>query len=174
MFLNPETALKDFPLAEGMRVADFGTGSGFYALAAARRVGDEGTVYALDIQEGLLTRLKDGARRAGLRNIKTLVGELEQSGGSKLRAASMDAVIMSNILFQVEHRESLLREAARVLKPSGRIFLVDWTGSFGGLGPRPDDVVAEDRARTLLEGVGFRIERSVEAGAHHYGLVARK
>jgi ubiquinone/menaquinone biosynthesis C-methylase UbiE len=57
MFAHPETILSGFDLKSGMHVADLGTGSGFYALAAAHLVGSKGRVYAIDVQKDLLDRI---------------------------------------------------------------------------------------------------------------------
>ena len=61
MFSDPEKNIEQFSLGKGMHVADFGTGSGFYALAAAEAVGETGRVYAIDVQKDLLEKLKKEA-----------------------------------------------------------------------------------------------------------------
>ena len=59
IFSDPKKNLKQFCLEEGMRVADFGSGSGYYTLAAAEAVGDTGRVYAIEIQQELLKKVKN-------------------------------------------------------------------------------------------------------------------
>ena len=51
---------------------------------------------------------------------------------------------------------------------------IDWTDSFGGLGPQPGHVVIESEATTLLTKAGFTCERTFPAGEHHYGIACRK
>jgi tRNA A58 N-methylase Trm61 len=63
MFSDPENNIKQFALASGMMVADFGSGSGFYSMAAARAVAPSGKVFAVDIQKDLLQKLKNGAKQ---------------------------------------------------------------------------------------------------------------
>ncbi|OHA27020.1 MAG: hypothetical protein A3D52_00970 [Candidatus Taylorbacteria bacterium RIFCSPHIGHO2_02_FULL_44_36] len=171
MFTDPEKNLEQFDLQKGMWVADFGAGSGFYVLTAARLVGDKGKVLAIDIQQALLTRLKKEAVAKKILNIEIVWGDLEKEGGAKLKDSSVDRIIVSNLLFQIEKKECLAREAARVLKPNGKILAIDWTDSFGGLGPQEKDIFGKEKAQTLFEAVGFSLERTIDAGAHHYGLV---
>lgn len=174
MFTDPEKNLEQFDLQKGMRVADFGAGSGFYALTAAKLVGDKGKVYAVDIQKDLLVRLKKASAARKILNIEIVWGDLEKENGAKLEDNSMDRVIVSNLLFQISGKESLVREAMRILRPNGKILVIDWTDSFGGLGPEPKVVFEQKAARTLFENAGFVLERTIDAGAHHYGLIFTK
>jgi hypothetical protein len=52
--------------------------------------------------------------------------------------------------------------------------VIDWSESFGGLGPRPQDVITKDKAIALFESLEFMLEREYEAGDHHYGFTVRK
>ncbi|TSC67503.1 MAG: methylase involved in ubiquinone/menaquinone biosynthesi [Parcubacteria group bacterium Gr01-1014_73] len=171
MFSDPEKNLEQFDLQKGMRVADFGAGSGFYAFAAARLVGDKGKVFAVDIQKDLLTRLKKEAAAKKLLNIEIVWGDLEKAGGAKLKDNSVDRLIISNLLFQIGGKENLAKEATRVLKPNGKVLAIDWTDSFGGLGPPDKDIFGKAAARALFENAGFVLERTIDTGVHHYGLV---
>jgi len=118
VFTDPEKNLEQFDLQKGMRVADFGSGSGFYATTAARLVGDKGKVFAVDIQKDLLTRLKKDAAAKKLLNIEIIWGDLEKAGGAKLKDGSVDRAIISNLLFQIGEKENLVKEAARAPIPS--------------------------------------------------------
>ena len=92
-------------------------------------------------------------------------------GGTKLRDDVLDAVIASNILFQVDDRKALATEAKRVLREDGKLLLIDWAGSYGGLGPPADRVVPEHAAEELFITAGFHKVKSFRAGPHHYGIV---
>lgn len=174
MFADPHHLIEQFDLQSGSRVADFGAGGGALSLSAARAVGDAGRVYAIDVQKDLLERLKNEARAARLHNLEVLWGDVEKQGGTHLKDAVVDAVIFSNILFQLEDRAGAAREAKRVLKQGGKLLAVDWSGSFGRMGPDPAHVVSEQSARTLFEQNGFQFVKTINAGAHHYGMIFRK
>lgn len=173
-FADPKQIVRQFAVGEGWHVADFGTGSGAYALALVEKVGHEGRVYAVDIQKDLLVRVKNEAKTRGFLNLEIVWGNIEEAGGSKLRDNSMDAVIASNILFQLENKKGCVREVSRVLKQNGRALVVDWTDSFGGLGPRQNMVIPENETKELFQKEGFIYEQSIPAGDHHYGIIFKK
>lgn len=173
-FASPETNITQLELAPGSRVADFGAGSGAYTLAAAHAVTDRGKVYAVDVQKELLTKLSAHASAEGVGNVEIIWGNLDRVGGSKILDETMDAVIVSNILFQSEDKQSLLLEAKRIVRPGGKVLIIDWSESFGGIGPNPAHVVTLEEGKKLLSEAGLSISKEFNAGAHHWGVVALK
>ena len=173
-FSDPDKNIEQFELQSGARVADFGVGTGFYALAAARRVGDAGRVYCLDIQKDLLKRLQDSAARFKLDNIEVVWTDLEKAGGSNLADQSVDAVIVVNLLFQIEDKNTFVAEVARVLKPTGKVLLVDWADAFGGLGPQAQSIVTKENGTALFQSKGFTQLKEINAGQHHWGIIFKK
>lgn len=155
-------------------VADFGTGSGFYALALAKRVGNSGRVYAVDVQKELLTKLANKAKEDRLGNLEIVWADIDQLGGTKLADSSLDAVVISNVLFQSEHRENLAKEALRVLKHGGEALIIDWADSYGGLGPKADHIFKASNAEVLFTKNGFGLVKNFDAGEHHWGLLFKK
>ncbi|TSC61314.1 MAG: methylase [Parcubacteria group bacterium Gr01-1014_107] len=152
-----------------------GSGSGFYTMAAAKLVGEHGRVYAVDIQKELLITIKREAERQHLLNVEIIWGDVEKSGGTKLANSSVDTVIASNILFQLEDKESFTREVGRILKKGkGKVFIVDWLDAFGGLGPEPTAVVSPGGCKKLFLEEGFEFYKEFPTGPHHYGLAFRK
>lgn len=174
MFSDPENNVRQFGLTPGMVVADFGSGSGFYSITAAKAVAPSGKVFAVDIQKDLLQKLKNGAREKHLNNIDVVWGDLEHLGGTKLRENSIDAVIICNLFFQIDNKDALCLEAKRILRPNARVMVVDWAGSFGGIGPAEKDVVTKIEAAAFFLDHGFILDREIAAGAEHYGLIFRK
>lgn len=174
MFSDPQKNIEQLGLEAGAKVADFGAGSGFYTLVTARAVGHEGRVYAVDIQKDLLEKIKNTARLEGLLNIEYVWGDLERLGGSKIQENSLDASIVANILFQVENKEVFLTEVKRVLKPNGKILVVDWSESFAGMGPEAKLIVTKEQAKKFFADKGFKLIKEIEAGSHHYGFIFSK
>ena len=172
-FAHPMRNISAMSLDHGMRVADFGSGSGAYVLAIARELEGSGRVFAIDIQQDLLRRIRTEARTHHLGNVSTVWADLEQSSGSKIKDRYIDRVLISNILFQVEDKKTILREAWRILKTNGRLIVIDWSESFRGMGPIKAHVVSEETARSLAHECGFELLHEFPAGAHHYGLIFR-
>ncbi len=112
MFTDPVKNLRAFGLGENMIVADLGAGSGFYTLAAAKMV-PNGRVYAVEIQRDFLTTIKNKTAEARLDNVECLLGDIERTGGTKIKDKVVDAVIASNVLFQVENKNKFIEEIKR-------------------------------------------------------------
>lgn len=170
-FSVPHENVLQLGLHEGMKVGDFGAGTGHYARAAAGVVGSTGKVYAIDVQEDVLKHLKLSTHAHHQNIIDTVWGDIEKPGGTHLRDASLDAVILANTFFQIENRPGLLAEIQRVLKSGGKFMLVDWAGSYGGIGPSPEKVVPEHDAEEFFIDGGFHKVKSLRAGPHHYGII---
>ncbi|HRY62275.1 MAG TPA: methyltransferase domain-containing protein [Candidatus Paceibacterota bacterium] len=173
-FSEPAENVKNLDLKEGYKIADFGAGSGHYTLAAAKRVHARGQVFAIDVQKDILPKIQSAARDEGVHNVQILWGDVEKPGGSKLRDNMVDVVMITNMLFLSEKKEDIAREALRILRPGGQVMVVDWSDSYGGLGPKSGHVVLEEEAKKIFENVGFKYGKSFYAGDHHWGFVATK
>lgn len=172
-FLVPDIVVSHFHIKEGDVIADFGSGSGHFLRALSLRAGT-GKVYACEIQKPLVEVISTYARAQQLTNIYPLWCDLEEPNGLKIATDSVDVGILVNTLFQIEDKENAIKEMARTIHAGGRLVLIDWTDSFGGLGPIPDHVVTASEATALCESLGFILEQDFPAGGHHYGLVFRK
>jgi len=172
-FAHPKRNILALGIDHAMKVADFGAGSGAYALAMAEHLEGSGIVYALDIQKDLLRRLHNEAKARNLKNVEILWADLEVPGGSKLSDGLLDLVLVSNLLFQLEDKAAVLAEAKRIVKNGGRVAIIDWSESFGGMGPHPESVVTREAAYAFAQDAGLTFQKEFAAGAHHYGLVFR-
>lgn len=173
-FSDPSYNIEQFNLQSGMKVADLGSGTGFYAMAAAKAVGDRGKIYAVDVQKDLLEKLKKEATHKGIHNIEVIWGDVLSIGGTKLNDSSVDAVIVANLLFQLDNKKDFVSEVKRILKSKGKLMLIDWNESYGGLGPKQEHAVGKKAGREIFEQSGFVFERDIHAGVHHWGVVLRK
>lgn len=170
-FAHPGYNAAAIGVKEGHVVADFGAGSGHYALEFASLVGGAGRVYAIDVQRNLLIRLRNEATRHGFANVETVRGDIEVLRGSHLADRAVDLVLMSNVLFQIERRAEALAEARRILRPLGVLAVIEWSDSFARMGPRSKDIVGKDEVLSLARSAGFDLDREFRAGAHHFGLL---
>lgn len=173
-FLNPASVVTAAHLHEGLYVADLGTGSGFFARAAARVVGESGVVWAVDMNRELLPRLKNMAAEEGLKNIEVVQGSADVVGGTHLPEGAFDLVIAANLLFSLEHKHEFVAEVRRILKKGGQVIVIDWSSSHGGLGPHETHVVSQADAEKMFEAQGFGLVRNVSAGEFHWGFIAKK
>src|SRR3989338_8715992 len=100
MFADPTSIVKQFGLSDHMRVADFGAGSGAYTFPMAEIIRN-GKVYAVEVQKGLLVRIKGEAEKLHLPNVMPIWADIEKVGGIKLADRALDGVLTSNVYFQV-------------------------------------------------------------------------
>lgn len=172
-FVVPEKVVTHFHLREGDKVGDFGAGGGFFEKALSRAVGSTGRVYAFEIQKQLVERISEITRIERLKNVEVLWCDIETKEGCKLRDGILDAGLLSNTLFQLDNKAAALDEIRRLLHSGGKLLVIDWSNSFGGMGPRQSDVVSQVNATELVGQHGFQFERTFPAGEYHYGLAFR-
>lgn len=171
MFMDPVKVLAACNIQSASTVADFGAGSGFVAQAAASLV-PNGQVFAIEVNKDMVTRIARDATDRHLTNLHVLWGDVEMPEGTKLAAESVDIVLCFNTLFLLDDKAAVLKEAYRVLKNGGKIVVVDWTESFGGIGPRPHHVFPQPVAESMMASVGFKkLSDAVPAGDHHYAIL---
>ena len=115
--------LRELGLKPGMVVADVGAGTGYYARRMAPLVGSSGTVYATDVQPEMMKMLEDGAKKAGLTNIKPILGGLQSVN---LPDASVDLAIMVDVYHELEFPFEVIESLVRALKPGGRIAYIEY------------------------------------------------
>jgi ubiquinone/menaquinone biosynthesis C-methylase UbiE len=168
-FLNPNEILAKLNLQKSQIAADFGCGSGGWAIPLAHFL-SEGKVYAIDLIKGPLSALESRAKMEGLMNIQTMIANVEK--GVKIIPNSCDLVLMTNVLFQCENKKGVLEEGKKILKPGGKILFVDWKKS-ANFGPRQRAILPEE-IKAIASEIGLAVEKEFEAGIYHYGLILVK
>ena len=174
MFSNPQKNLLQTGISKGTVIADLGCGVGYYSILVANMVGDEGIVYSIDINPDFISKVSSEAKTEGLKNIRPIVGNIERKGGTSLADESVDLVIMTNVAFALENKKEAVQEVKRILKKKGRVLFIEWSDSFGGIGPHKDHVFKESEASEVFSTEGFEMVQKIEAGEHHYGIIWRK
>lgn len=175
MFLNPARVVEKLDVRPGMKVAEFGSGAGHFTIEMAKCVGREGMAYAFDVRQEALDALRGTADVAHLSNIEIARVDLESDQSTRLSDNLLDFVLISNVLFQVEKKESIIKEAFRVLKKEGRVAVIEWEMfSAEKLGPPKEVRVDKDKIREMFLAAGFKELTKFDAGESHYGLIFKK
>ena len=167
-FLKVGEVLSNLDIKEGMMAAEFGCGSAVFSIALAKKL-SKGRVYALDIQEEKLSAVKAKAIHEQANNILTILCDLETAKGSTLQDATLDVVLITNVLFQVENKNIILEEAKRVLKSGGQILVVDWLKP-GPFSPKIGMIKPEE-VKNLGAKIGLSLKKEFAVGDYHYGLL---
>jgi ubiquinone/menaquinone biosynthesis C-methylase UbiE len=170
-------------LREGETVLDLGSGGGLDVLLSAKRVGPSGKAYGLDMTDEMLALARENQRKARAENVEFLKGTIEDI---PLPDASVDVIISNCVINLSADKPSVLREAARVLRPGGRFAVSDviadrdmaeatrndmeqWTGCIAG-------ALTEEDFRRELAAAGFEaieIEETHRVHEHAGSAIVR-
>jgi ubiquinone/menaquinone biosynthesis C-methylase UbiE len=173
--LKIDLILKKIKISETMRVADCGCGSiGYFTFILSNLVGLNGLVYAIDILKESLENIAKKAKEEQRHNIKTIWSDLEILNAAKINPASIDMVLLINILHQSKKKLNILREINRLVKRNGKILIIEWGRGLPQFGPPQKDRIEEDQLTTLINNLGLRLDESFIAGPSHYGLIITK
>jgi arsenite methyltransferase len=171
----PEGAIESFAgvgyffdladLSEGESVVDHGSGSGTDAFVAAMRVGPSGSVIGIDFTVEQLEKARAIAQETGFEQVELREGRIERL---PVEDATRDCVISNGVINLAPEKQPVFAEAARVLKPGGRLAIADivseqqmkesivcdadlWASCIGG-------AAQQDAYREAIEAAGLRIE----------------
>ncbi len=173
-FLNPKKILQQLGIEQNMTVADLGCGSGYLTFEAAKLVGMSGKVYAVDVQKSVLSGIKSDISLFGARNVIPVWANLEILGSTHLEDNSVDVALLAVILYQSKQHEKILEEARRVLKPEGKLLIVDWKREGIPLGPELKYRISYDVIKQKAENTGFKFVQDIKTDPYHYGILFRK
>jgi predicted methyltransferase len=124
----------------GSKVADIGAGSGWFTVRAAKRVGDAGSVYAVDINPESIKYIDDRVQRGGIHNVHTILGAEDDP---KLPADSVDSVLILKTYHEIAQPVVLLRNLRQSLRSGARVGIIDRNGNGEDHGIQKDVVVQE-------------------------------
>jgi ubiquinone/menaquinone biosynthesis C-methylase UbiE len=158
--LPPEETLRAAGVATDQTVVDLGCGPGYFTLPAAEIVGPKGKVYGVDVQPEMIEACRTRAAEVSAQQI-----ELVQSDGTRvpLPDGIADLVLISVVLHEAKDRAAFLREARRLLKPSGEVVVIEFKKQDGPPGPPKEIRLSEADVAAVAEaaGLGVREQRTL-------------
>jgi len=165
--------LNSMDLAEGMVVADIGAVTGFFTTELAKRVGDTGTVLAVDIVPAFLDRIRERVRAEQLTNVTVVEGEERATG---LDPASVDLAFMCDTYHHIEYPQAYMLSLFQTLRHGGTLVLIDFKRIEGTTSPSRLKHVRADEQTVLEEvsAVGFVLEAEINLLEDNYYLRFRR
>jgi ubiquinone/menaquinone biosynthesis C-methylase UbiE len=143
----------------GAVVADVGAGDGFLTARLARAVGPDGRVFAVDVEDRAIERLRGRVEREALTNVTVIKGD---PGDPRLAAASLDAAVIVNAYHEMTEHQAMLRQLRAALKPGGRLVIVEPLSDKYRSAQRDQQTKAHEIAARFVEQeareAGFRIQ----------------
>ncbi len=160
--------LAELRLTPGSTFLDLGCGEGRYTFPVAEVIGPDGLIYAVDLWEEGIAAIQQRSAAEGRRNLKALLADV---GQIPLETASVDTCLMATVLHDlVEARTAAgaLTETARVLKPGGRLAIVEFDKVAGPPGPPVQIRLAPAEVAQLVRPYGFKETAEVRVGPYNY------
>lgn len=165
---RPHQILDALGIADASVVADVGAGSGWFTVRLARRVGPNGMVYAQDVQPEMLTAITKRVQREGLSNVRTRLG---LDSDPYLPATTFDAILMVDVVHEIDDRVTLFGNLGRALKPGGLIGVVDFKPGASGPGPDADERIVAEVLEAEAARAGLQLKRRETFLPFQYFLV---
>ena len=153
---EPDRVVESLALVPGARVADLGSGGGYFTFRLADAVGPEGRVYAIDVDEGMNDYVSGKAQEDGYANVETV---LVPSDDPRL-PEPVDLLFTCNTYHHLENRSDYFAGLRDSLRSGGRIAIIDYTGEGGFFERRhatPSEVIQRE-----MEAAGFQLEANHE------------
>jgi ubiquinone/menaquinone biosynthesis C-methylase UbiE len=159
--------------ASGAFVAQFGPDRhGHLIFPLARHVGGEGRVYAVDLVPAVLEMIESDRAHHAYVNVTCLRGNFEREGGVQLEDGKLDAIFLIHTLWKISDHQGMLKEAQRLLKPTGKLVLVDWHPKTDHpVAPPAECRVEPTHAEAFLRRGGFVKERDLQLPRVHWGTI---
>lgn len=169
LWLPPVEVVNALALKQGDFIADIGAGTGYFSLPMAQAVIPGGRVFAIDVQREMLELFKDKLDQYPAFNVELVQAD---ASGTGLADATCDVVFMANVWHEFEDRGAVLRESIRILKPLGRIAVLDWRPDVEPEhGPPLEHRLPSEEGATRMAEAGF--ERIVRTNIGRYSWIVQ-
>ena len=167
--LCPAVTLKRAGLTTDMTICDIGAGTGAFAFPAAEITED--MVYALEISDDMLEILESRKKERGIDN---LVIKKVQGTQLPLEDSSCDMVIMVTVLHELEETETILNEIRRILKPDGKLMIVEFHKRGTPMGPSISHRISVEETEDLCHRSGYITTDQFCLGENFYSIIFQK
>jgi ubiquinone/menaquinone biosynthesis C-methylase UbiE len=165
-WLPPDEVIRLLDIHADWTIADIGAGTGYFTLPMARIAA---RVFAVDVEPGMLARIESRLIEAELNNVVCLQGEASATG---LAGSSCDCILMANVWHEFDDHAAVLAEAARILKPNGRLAVLDWRADFDAPpGPPQAHRIPKEVAQFAISDGGFRVHSVCHVGTYSWFLM---
>ncbi len=167
---KPAEVVRAMGLKNGDVVADIGAGTGYFTRLFAMAVAPQGKVIGLDIEDSMVTYMKDDAKKLGLNNYDAKVVPTDSA---ELAPNSVDVVFLSNTYHHISNRVDYFKAVSKGLKKDGRVVIVDFYKD-SKIGPPRDHKLAKSFTLKEMNEAGYRLVKTHNILEHQYFLEFRQ
>jgi arsenite methyltransferase len=165
---KPDDVIAALDLKEGETLADIGAGSGYFSFRFARRLGDTGRVYAVDINSDMILHMNRYIRDKKVKNVTTI---LSAPDDPLLQDASINRFFICNTWHHVENRPQYIALMKKMMKPGGQVIVLDYKKEQLPVGPPPEMKMAREDAIREMEANEFKLAKEHTFLPYQYFLV---
>jgi cyclopropane fatty-acyl-phospholipid synthase-like methyltransferase len=151
--------LTNLGLKRGMAICDMGCGNGFYTLQLAKLTGDEGHVYAVDIQPEMLKLLNERADEQGVKNVSPILGTYTEP---RLPKGKIDLILLVDVYHEFSHPEPMLAAMREALSPDGVCALVEFRAEDPMVPIKPEHKMTKAQIMKEWPANGFKLVREFD------------
>jgi ubiquinone/menaquinone biosynthesis C-methylase UbiE len=167
-YQKPHEVVTALGLKPGETLADIGSGSGYFALRFAAHVGEQGRVFAVDVDPEMVRHLNRRIRDAGVRNVQTVLADPDDP---LLPDASLDRFVVVNTWHHIEKPVDYLARMKRMLKPGGQVVMIDFQKTELPVGPPLAMKIAREDLVRQMQASGFDLAKEHTFLPYQYFLV---
>ncbi len=168
---HTEKLVANLKIKPGDVLADIGAGTGYFTRRLAAKAGPKGSVLAVDIQPEMLDLLTNQMARAGLRNVKPILGTITDP---KLPEASVDLALMVDVYHEFDHPFEMMQAITRALKPGGRVVFVEFRGEDPNVPIKPLHKMTEAQVKKEMSALALEWVETLNVLPRQHILVFRK
>lgn len=164
--LNPEDTLRRIGLKEGDVLCDIGAGSGIFTIPAAHIT--HGTVYAIELRADMLDVIAEKVRSAGLGNVMPV---LSDGASYAVADGAADIALAVTVLHEIADKAAFLQEVKRLLKPGGRMAVIEFHQRETPMGPPVARRLSQEDVGAVFTDAGFAAQDAFDLGDNFYCIV---
>lgn len=166
-YQKPREVIEALRLKEGEVIADIGAGSGYFTLRLAHHLGEKGHVYGVDISPDMIRHLNRRISDAGLLNVSTILALPD----NPLLPRPVDRFLIVDVWHHVENQPAYLALMKKMLKPGGRVVMIDFHKKDLPVGPPSAMKIAREDLLRQMEEHGFKLVEEHTFLPYQYFLV---
>jgi predicted methyltransferase len=165
---KPRELVAALGLTPGTWVADLGAGTGYFARYLATAVGPAGVVFAVETEPNMVQHLRERAEKERTPNLIPVLASFDDA---RLPPGAIDLVLIVDTFHHIDQRLAYLERLARVLKPGGRVAIIDWRKENLPVGPPPDHKIARAQVIDEMAGAGYSLVAEPDVLPYQYFLI---
>jgi len=170
--LPPMDTLAKLPIQPGDIILDYGAGIGYFAIPLARKTGNSGMVYAVDISEEIIEDLEKEVLQEGLTNVKASL--VTGDGTLPQDFPLFDVIFLATVFHELPDKTTVLTNLKKKLKTGGKLIIIDWEKKETEYGPPVSHRVSVEEGLALLEDIGLANLSKIEVNEALWGIIGIK